>query len=229
MDILKVYIVEDEKEVREGLRYLLNLYNEIKVARTFSCAEDLLSDIESGRSADIVLMDIGLPGIDGIRATERIKKLNSSMKVIMLTVFEEPDKIFRAIRAGASGYVLKNTKPAQLVEQLKTLSQGGAPISPEAAGKLFSEIQKDNQTAVSSIGINSENGTDADNDYKLTDREYEVLEAIAAGYNYRETAERLNISSATVKKHILHIYRKLDVSSRVEFMKKVIGENLIHP
>ena len=229
MDILKVYIVEDEKEVREGLRYLLNLYNEIKVARTFSCAEDLLSDIESGRSADIVLMDIGLPGIDGIRATERIKKLNSSMKVIMLTVFEEPDKIFRAIRAGASGYVLKNTKPAQLVEQLKTLNNGGAPISPEAAGKLFSEIQKDNQTAVSCIGSNSENGTDADNDYKLTDREYEVLEAIAAGYNYRETAERLNISSATVKKHILHIYRKLDVSSRVEFMKKVIGENLIHP
>ncbi len=223
MEILKVYIVEDEKEVREGLRYLLNLYNEIKVVRTFSCAEDLIRELESGRSADIVLMDIGLPGMDGIKATEKICSFNSSIKVIMLTVFEEPEKIFRAIKAGAAGYVLKNTKPAQLVEQLKTLNRGGAPISPEAAGKLFSEIQKDRSGG---IGEADENGS-TDNDYNLTGREFDVLKAIAEGYNYRETADLLNISSATVKKHILHIYRKLNVSSRVEFMKKVIGENLI--
>ncbi len=226
MDKLKVYIVEDEKEVREGLKYLLNLYSEIKVARTFSCAEDLLADIESGRSADIVLMDIGLPGIDGIKATEKIRKINSRIKVIMLTVFEEPDKIFRAIKAGAAGYVLKNTKPAQLVEQLKCLNSGGAPISPEAAGKLFSEIQKEGskEPAAWTAGESSDH---SDNDYKLTEREFDVLRAIAEGYNYRETAVRLNISSGTVKKHILHIYRKLDVSSRVEFMKKVINEKLV--
>ena len=225
MEKLKVFIVEDEKEVREGLKYLLNLYSEIKVARTFSCAEDLIREIESGRSADIVLMDIGLPGMDGIKATEKICRINSKVKVIMLTVFEEPDKIFRAIRAGAAGYVLKNTKPAQLVEQLKTLNRGGAPISPEAAGKLFSEIQKEN----SGSGLSyPDQDASAENEYKLTDREFDVLKAIAEGLNYRETAEQLNISSATVKKHILHIYRKLNVSSRVEFMKKVIGENLIH-
>lgn len=216
MDSLRVFIVEDEKEVREGLKYLLNLYSEIKVARTFSCAEDLIADLESGRDADIILMDIGLPGIDGISATEKIRKIKPEIKVIMLTVFEEPEKIFKAIKAGASGYVLKNTKPAQLVEQLKTLNRGGAPISPEAAGKLFSEIQKETTHAY----------TD-NSSYNLTEREIEVLKDIAEGYNYRETAERMNISSATVKKHILHIYRKLNVSSRVEFMKKVINENLI--
>ena len=226
MEKLKVYIVEDEKEVREGLRYLLNLYSEIKVLRTFSSAEELFKDLESGRSADIILMDIGLPGMDGIKATEKICSLNKSIKVIMLTVFEEPDKIFRAIKAGAAGYVLKNTKPAQLVEQLKTLNKGGAPISPEAAGKLFNEIQKENSSSVLSAydaEILSENN------YNLTEREFDVLKSIAEGYNYRETADQLNISSATVKKHILHIYRKLDVSSRVEFMKKVIGEKLIRP
>ena len=226
MEKLKVYIVEDEKEVREGLRYLLNLYSEIKVLRTFSSAEELFKDLESGRSADIILMDIGLPGMDGIKATEKICSLNKSIKVIMLTVFEEPDKIFRAIKAGAAGYVLKNTKPAQLVEQLKTLNKGGAPISPEAAGKLFNEIQKENSSSVLSaydVEILSENN------YNLTEREFDVLKSIAEGYNYRETADQLNISSATVKKHILHIYRKLDVSSRVEFMKKVIGEKLIRP
>jgi DNA-binding NarL/FixJ family response regulator len=216
MDSLRVFIVEDEKEVREGLKYLLNLYSEIKVARTFSCAEDLIADLESGREADIVLMDIGLPGIDGIKATEKIRQIKPEIKVIMLTVFEEPEKIFKAIKAGAAGYVLKNTKPAQLVEQLKTLNRGGAPISPEAAGKLFSEIQKE------SLHDNTDSSS-----YHLTEREYEVLKDIAEGYNYRETAERMNISSATVKKHILHIYRKLNVSSRVEFMKKVINENLI--
>ena len=228
MDKLKVYIVEDEKEVREGLRYLLNLYSEIKVARTFSCAEELIRDLESGRSADIVLMDIGLPGMDGIKATEKICKINSRIKVIMLTVFEEPDKIFRAIKAGAAGYVLKNTKPAQLVEQLKTLNRGGAPISPEAAGKLFSEIQKE-KSGGGSLNPFADQEEASENDYNLTEREFDVLKSIAEGYNYRETAEQLNISSATVKKHILHIYRKLNVSSRVEFMKKVIGENLIQP
>jgi DNA-binding NarL/FixJ family response regulator len=216
MDSLKVFIVEDEKEVREGLKYLLNLYSEIKVARTFSCAEDLITDLESGRDADIILMDIGLPGIDGIKATEKIMKIKPEIKVIMLTVFEEPEKIFKAIKAGASGYVLKNTKPAQLVEQLKTLNRGGAPISPVAAGKLFTEIQKE------SFHKNTDSSS-----YHLTEREYEVLKDIAEGFNYRETAERMNISGATVKKHILHIYRKLNVSSRVGFMKKVINEKLI--
>ncbi len=216
MEELKVFIVEDEKEVREGLRYLLNLYSEIRVAKTFSDAEELLTFLKSGRGADIILMDIGLPGLDGIRATEEVRRIRPDIKVIMLTIFDEPEKIMRAIRSGASGYVLKNTKPAELVEQLKTLSKGGAPISPEAAGKLFSEIQK-----------TETHENISESDYRLTLREVDVLKAIAEGDTYREIAERLNISSATVKKHILHIYRKLDVSSKVEFMKKVINENLI--
>lgn len=214
MDELTLFLVEDEKEVREGLRYLLNMDQEIRVRRTFASAEELLAELATGRRAEIVLMDIGLPGINGIEAAEKIRQSYPDIKVVILTVFEEQEKIVRAIEAGAAGYVLKNTKPALLVEQLKTIRSGGAPISPAAAGKLFASLQRDETAA-------------AAGSYNLTPREREVLKGIAEGYTYKEIAEQHHISSATVKKHILHIYRKLNVSSKVEFMKKVFRENLI--
>ena len=201
----------------------LNIYQQY-----FSDALDLSNKDGLTNQEVIIQKVIDLAKEGNIKATEKICSIDSSIKVIMLTVFEEPDKIFRAIKAGAAGYVLKNTKPAQLVEQLKTLNRGGAPISPEAAGKLFTEIQKEKNSA-GSFNTAADHEAASENDYNLTEREFDVLKAIAEGYNYRETAGLLNISSATVKKHILHIYRKLNVSSRVEFMKKVLGENLIQP
>ncbi len=220
MEQLKIFIVEDAREVRDGLRYLLGLDEEIQVARTFSCAEDLLAELSAGRKCDIILMDIGLPGIDGIEATRIVKKKYPLISVVMLTIFGEQEKIIRAVRAGASGYVLKNTGPSLLAGQLKSIRTGGSPISPEAASKLFDEFKKEEKPPSSAF-------SQEESVYKLTAREKEILQSIANGYTYREIADIHKISSATVKKHILHIYRKLDVSSKVEFMKKVFNENML--
>lgn len=217
MKQLSVYIVEDVNEVREGLRYLLSLDGEINVTGAFSSAEELILDLSRGGRADVILMDIGLPGMDGIEATKVVKKSYPRISVLMLTVFGEQEKIIRAVKAGASGYVLKNTKPSQLSDQIKSIRNGGSPISPEAASKLFEEFKKDEKTSFPGD----------DDAYNLTAREKEILKSIANGYTYKEIAGIFKISSATVKKHILHIYRKLDVSSKVEFMKKVLNENLL--
>ena len=216
MEEIRIFIVEDVKEVREGLRYLLGLDSEIRVSRTFSSAEDLLEELEKGRYADIILMDIGLPGMDGIEATGVIRDKYPSIKVVMLTIFGEQDKIVKAVKAGASGYVLKNARPAVLTDQLKSIKSGGTPISPEAASKLFLELTKENVP-----------DRNEESRYNLTAREKEILKGIAEGLTYREIAHSFGISCATVKKHILHIYRKLDVSSKVEFMKKVFNEKLL--
>lgn len=218
MEKLKVLIVEDIKEVREGLRYLLSLDRDITVAGTFGNAENLLEKLSNGLPCDVILMDIGLPaGMDGIEAVKIIKKKYPEINVVMLTVFGEREKILKALRAGASGYVLKNTKPEQLADQIKSIRNGGSPLSPEAASKLLDELKKDDKYSKEQ----------EESDYNLTSREKEILKGIANGYTYREIAEIHGISSSTVKKHILHIYRKLDVSSKVEFMKKIFMENML--
>jgi DNA-binding NarL/FixJ family response regulator len=178
-------------------------------------AEQLLEDLRAGKlSPEIVLMDIVLPGISGIEATRRLKERHPQVEVLMLTIFEEEEKILEAISAGASGYLLKNTRPGDLTAQIKELAGGGSPISPHAARKLFAELQR---------GQHHSSG----NQYNLTAREREIVRAVAEGLTYREIADRCGIAGSTVKKHILNIYRKMEVSSRVEFMKKVMGSDLL--
>jgi DNA-binding NarL/FixJ family response regulator len=212
---IKVAICEDVREVREGFRYLLNLDPEIQVLDTFSDAEGLLKYLESGEvPPDVVLMDIVLPGMNGIEATGIIKRDFPSVEVLILTIFEEERKIMAAIDRGAAGYVVKNTSPGDLVAQIKDLHAGGSPISPLIARKLFSELRR-------------ERGHSSGEEYHLTAREREVVQAIVEGLTYREIAERYHIAGSTVKKHILNIYKKLQVSSKVEFMKKVMNSDLI--
>lgn len=127
---------------------------------------------------------------------------------------EEEDKILSAIQAGATGYVLKNTDPGELASQIKSIYEGGSPISPNIARKLLTEFRK-------------ERNHNKRKNYNLTPREKEIFKGIADGLTYREISSRYNIASSTVKKHILHIYRKLEVNSKVEFIKKVMEEDLI--
>lgn len=207
-------IVEDEAEVRMGLKYLLSLDPELKVLNVYRRAEELLTGLESAAAPEIILMDINLPGMDGITATHIITEKYSQIHVVMLTIFEEKDKILRALQAGALGYLLKGSDPKELAAQIKTLYSGGTPISPRAARKLIDEIQHPTPGTSST-------------DYKLTPRETEILKNIVEGYTYKEIAEIQNISISTVKTHIMHIYRKLEVNSKVEFVKKVLKEDLI--
>ena len=213
-DIIELIIVEDDKDVREGLKYLLSLDSQIRVINVYRNAEKMINDLEIIRIPNIILMDIGLPKMDGIEATGIIKKQYPKISILMLTIFEEEDKILRAIRAGADGYILKNTKGIDLVEQIKSLYSGGSPISPIVARKILHKVQREEKEVVRK-------------EYNLTRREKEILTGIIKGYTYREVAEEYCIASSTVKKHVLHIYRKLDVRSKVEFVKKVLNEKLV--
>lgn len=213
-NIIELIIVEDDKDVREGLKYLLNLDSQIRVINVYRNAEKVIDALEITRTPNIILMDIGLPKMDGIEATRIIKKRYPEISILILTIFEEEDKILRAIRAGADGYILKNTKGIDLVEQIKNLYSGGSPISPIVARKILHKVQREEEETVR-------------REYNLTRREKEILKGIIKGYTYREVAEEYNIACSTVKKHVLHIYRKLDVRSKVEFVKKVINEKLV--
>ncbi len=212
--MIRIMICEDEREAREGFRYLLGLDEEIRVMGTFATAEALIECIKKVGPPDVVMMDIGLPDMSGIEATGIIHKCWPGINILILTIFEEEEKILSAVQAGAAGYVLKNTRPGELTSQIKALHRGGSPISPGVARKLLGELRRDRAPAEPI-------------DYKLTPRELEVMSGIVEGFTYSEIAGKYGISGSTVKKHILHIYRKLDVSSKVEFMKKVMKDNLL--
>ena len=207
-------IVEDMKDVREGIAYYLNLEPSFQVRFTFESAEEFLEKLEAGIAVDVVLMDIQLTGMSGIEAIPLIKQLSPNTTILMLTIFEDQDKILQSIRAGASGYILKNTKPQNLIEQIQSLQYGGSPISPTIARTILTKIQM-------------ESTPEATKDYGLTPREQQILEDIINGLTYKDIALNYNIASSTAKKHILHIYQKLNVTSKVEIVKKVIREGLI--
>ncbi len=212
--MIKIIIIEDVEEVRQGLKYLLSLDPNIEVLKTYSMAEPFLESFPLFNIPNIVLMDIGLPGINGIEATTAIKKKYPKIDILMLTIFEEEEKILNAIQAGATGYVLKNTDPGDLVSQIKSIYSGGSPISPNIARKILTEFRKDRHY-------------NERRNYNLTPREKEIFRGIAEGLTYKEISIHHNIASSTVKKHILHIYQKLEVNSKVEFIKKVMEEDLI--
>ena len=212
--MIRLMICEDVKDVREGFRYLLNMEDEIKVVAAYESAEKLMEGIKHQGAPDIILMDIELPGISGIEATIEVKRCYPEVAILILTIFEEQEKILNAVQAGATGYILKNSKPGELVAQIRALHSGGSPISPNVARVLLQEFQRDHSSK------------DHD-DYNLTPREKEIVKGIVNGLTYREIADHYCIASSTVKKHILHIYKKLNVRSKVEFMKKVMESDLI--
>ncbi len=213
--MINIVIVEDSFDAREGFRYLLSLDNEIRVLNAYDRAEALFEHKEILSHTDVVLMDIELPGMNGIEATRIIKESHPNTDILILTIFEDKEKIMNAINAGAMGYLLKNCAPHDLLNQIKSMHQGGSPLSPFAARTLLQEVYQRKES------------TKVPEDYRLTKREIEVCKAIIEGKTYREMAEQLHMASSTAKKHILNIYKKLQVNSRVSFIKKVMNENLI--
>jgi DNA-binding NarL/FixJ family response regulator len=213
--MIRLIIIEDVEEVRQGLKYLLSLDSELEIIKVYGSAEPFINSFPLMSVPDIILMDIGLPGMNGIDATKLIKKKYPDIDILILTIFEEEDKILSAIEAGATGYVLKNTDPGELVSQIKSIYSGGSPISPNIARKILTEFKRDRHYQVRK-------------NYNLTPREKEIFKGIADGLTYREISTIHNIASSTVKKHILHIYQKLEVNSKVEFIKKVMDEDLMN-
>jgi DNA-binding NarL/FixJ family response regulator len=207
--MIRVAVVEDTPEISLGLKYIISS-SEGMTCQTFPSAEDAVKQINS-TDYDVVLMDIKLPKMSGIDATKILKEKYPALKIMMCTVLEDYEKIYKAIVAGASGYILKRTEPQILLQAIKELYDGGAPISPAIAQKVlmaFREMLPKN---------NSEE--------KLSEREVEVLQLLAEGNRNKDVADKLSVSIATVKSHIYSIYQKLHVNSRVEAINKFRSQN----
>jgi DNA-binding NarL/FixJ family response regulator len=206
---INVAVVEDQKEIREGLTYLINSSDGYKCVGAFANAEDALQSIPQ-LNAHVALMDINLPEMDGIVCVRQLKPRVPSLQIIMLTVYEDTDRIFEALTAGASGYLLKRTPPAKIMESIADVHRGGSPMSSEIARKVVQSFQKPNS---------SPNETD-----QLTAREKEILTHLAKGFTYKEIGDEMFISDETVRSHLRRIYEKLHVHSRtaavVKFLKK---------
>lgn len=207
---ITLVIVEDLDEVRQGLSQFLSLNPEFKVLDTFKTAEEALVDLPS-INPDIVIMDINLPGINGIECIRMVKKKIPRTQFMMFTVYENDEKVFEALKAGASGYLLKNTGLLQITESLKELYKGGSPMSSNIARKL--------------VTIFREQQADAEPVEALSKRENEILQLLAKGLLYKEIADQLSISTGTVRQHIHKIYEKLHVQNRTEAINKAFGKS----
>jgi DNA-binding NarL/FixJ family response regulator len=207
---ISLAIVEDLAEVRDGLKQFISLDPEFNILGTFQTAEEALHNIPQ-LNPDIAIMDINLPGMNGIECIRQIRKRITRTQFMMFTVYENDDKVFEALKAGASGYLLKNTNIQQLIEGLKELHNGGSPMSANIARKLFSLFLDEH--------IESEPTTG------LSKRENEILQLLSKGLLYKEIAEQLSISVGTVRQHIHKIYEKLHVQNRTEALNKAFGKN----
>jgi DNA-binding NarL/FixJ family response regulator len=202
-------IVEDLDEVRDGLRNFISLSDDFKVLDTFKTAEEAIIDLPNLKP-DIVIMDINLPGINGIDCLKQVKDKSPDTQFMMFTVYENDEKVFEALKAGASGYLLKNTGLVQLIESLKELHNGGSPMSANIARKLVT-VFRDKEKAAEPVAI-------------LSNRENEILQLLTKGLLYKEIAEQLHISTNTVRQHIHKIYEKLHVQNRTEAINKAFGK-----
>jgi len=205
---VRIAIVEDDKTVRDGLQMLLDGSQGFSIVGTYSNGEDAIDSLAE-KNPDVVLMDINLPGINGIEVISTLKDSEHSMLFIMLTVFEDTEAIFTSLSAGASGYLLKNTSPSRLIESIREVHTGGSPMSSEIARKVVESFKQSPQQPT-------------EDTFGLTTREEEVLSYLAKGFLYKEIAELMFISIDTVRSHIRHIYDKLHVKTRTEAILKYL-------
>lgn len=205
---VNVAIVEDNRGARESLRELLGRAPGLRCVGVHANAEHALEHLPA-EQPDVVLMDINLPGMSGIECVARLKAGGPKTQVLMLTTYEESDLIFESLRAGASGYLLKNAPPAELVQAIEQVRAGGSPMSMNIARKVVSFFQQIRRP-------DSELET-------LTKRELEILTLLAKGYLYKEIADHLAITLSTVRAHLHTVYEKLHVQSRTEAVVKFLG------
>ena len=209
---LKVGIIEDQPKIREGLRALIDGTEGYRCVGSFGSMEEALQRI-GAELPNVLLVDIGLPGMSGIEGIRRIKEHHPQVAMLMLTVYDDDRRIFDALCAGACGYLLKKTPPARLLESLKEVIDGGAPMSPEIARRvvaLFREIRPPDQ-----------------DDYKLTPHELRILKLLVEGHNYKTAAAELGVSINTIRFHMRSIYDKLQVHSKSEAVSKALRSRII--
>ncbi|HYW74192.1 MAG TPA: response regulator transcription factor [Pyrinomonadaceae bacterium] len=212
IEIIKAAVIEDMKDIRDGLTTLINFTEGFRCTGSYRSMEEALARIDAD-VPDVLLSDIGLPGMSGIQGIRLIKERYPEMQVLILTVYDDDDRIFDALCAGASGYLLKRTPPAKLLDSIREAMSGGAPVSPEVASrviKFFREFHRGERE-----------------DYDLTPHETRLLKLLTEGYNYQTAAEKLGVSYNTVKFHVRHIFDKLQVHSKSEAVVKAMRDRLV--
>jgi NarL family two-component system response regulator LiaR len=214
---LRVVIVDDHQVVRQGLRTFLELYDDIEVVGEAADGAECL-DVAQRERPDVVLMDLVMPGMDGITATRELAARASGARVIALTSFAEDDQVFPAIQAGASSYLLKDVSPDDLVDAIRAACRGEPRLHPDVARKLMEAMRAEPRAA------RAEPAPD-----RLSERELEVVRLVAQGLSNREIAGRLVISEKTVKTHLTHILGKLDLQDRTQLAIYAFRAGLVEP
>jgi DNA-binding NarL/FixJ family response regulator len=211
-EMIRVAIIEDHRDIREGLATMFKFTDGYRCTAGYRSMEEALERIRSDLP-DVVLVDIGLPGMNGIEGIRILKERHPGMLLLMLTVYEDDEYIFDALCAGASGYLLKKTAPARLIESVREAMNGGAPMSPEIARKvikLFRDIRPPDRA-----------------DHHLTPHETRLLKMLVEGHNYKTAAAELGVSVTTVAFHMRNIYDKLQVHSKSEAVAKALRNRLV--
>ena len=212
MDI-RVSVFEDNKALRDGLQYLISARKGFAIAGIYADCNSVVEDL-SLNIPDVVLMDIDMPGINGIEATALIKASFPAVNVLILTAFDDDDKVFAALQSGATGYLLKKTTSANILEAIKEINEGGAPMNAGIARKV--------------LAFFSEKKNVVKNEYDLSPREKDVLGCLVKGDSYKMIADNCSIRMGTVQHHITSIYKKLHVNSKSEAVAKAIFEHLVN-
>jgi len=215
---LKICIAEDNYFLTKAIKEKLSFFDDISVKFHANNGAELIGKLEENHNIDVILMDIQMPEMDGIKATELVKNKYPQIKVIMLTVVDDDECIFNAIKAGANGYLLKEIDAENLYKSIIEVTEGGAPMTPSIALKTLNLLR--NPDVYSSELDDTE-------EIKLTKRETEILLQLSKGLNYNSISDNLIISPSTVRKHIENIYKKLQVHSKMEAVMKAQKRNLI--
>jgi len=205
--MIKVGIVEDNQVLLKSMEQLFEQTTDIRCVASVKNLLNVVSVFQKAKP-DIVIMDIGLPDISGIEGVRTLKNNFHNIQILMFTVFEDDDKIFEAIREGASGYLLKKTRPQEILEAIRSLHQGGSPMSPSVARRVIQFFQAGPPLK--------------EEDYQLTTREKEILFALVDGLSYKKIADKYYLSVHTIRKHISNIYEKLHVHSKSQAVAKVL-------
>jgi DNA-binding NarL/FixJ family response regulator len=218
---INVAIVEDSPKILRGLEMLIGNSPNFACVGAFESAEEALERLPS-LETDVILMDIELPGISGIECIECLTAQGCTAQIMMMTVFEDHERIYRSIVAGASSYLIKSTPPAELLAAITELHNGGAPMSSQIARKVLAALR---EVSAQSAPARSEQKVSVTpqeaHDYRLGKREQEIIELLATGLSYQEIADKVFLSHATVRTHIRNIYRKVQVNSRLEMLAKL--------
>lgn len=210
--MIKVMLYEDNPQLREGLTMLIDGSDGFSVLASYKNCDNVTDEVAAWKP-DVILMDIDMPGTNGIEGLKLIRAVNSEVKILMLTVFDDNKNVFEAVKNGANGYILKKTPPAKLLEYIQEAASGGAPMTASIATqvlKMFSQINNPQSE-----------------DYNLSDREKQVLQLLVDGYSYKMIAAEMFIAIDTVRSHIKKIYEKLHVNSKSEAVAKAFKDKIV--